>query len=430
MSTSCLTAATGTTINVTTVESIFTTFTGSLSTEAPTVTTITTQGCVADPLNLTCIPTPTTLTSTIAGSVDTIQVPVTGTTQVLETHTITLFGSSCTTFIASSSAAPVKPPPPPPPSSGSLSLSLSTPPASVFVSHSATVLSNGETSSVEETITSTFPPSYVTVTLPPSGTHGLQESPNNNTSTNVGAIVGGALGGFFGLLGLALIAWFILKRRRRWDDIFDRGIDADVDSPRSKAKRFSLDAEVEPKPYQYGLVGHTRSPSINISPPPTPQPFSHPTPERQNSLAPLLLPNSVSTPGHSASVSSRPSTAGSMRPLRDGHSHNRSTSGDSHVSPAMPSHWGHHSPSPSAGQEYFDQGPGRAGSPAASVMEYEPQLRLRLANRGDEEMDESPPVGSPLANGAGKARHIRLGSGGTGVLVHTDAGPVPPEFHG
>lgn len=117
-----------------------------------------------------------------------------------------------------------------------------------------------------------------------------------------------------------------------------------------------------------------------------------------------------------------------MRPLRDaqaspplsGHTHNHTTSNGSstsvHVSPAMPSHWGHHSPSPSAGPEYFD----RAGSPT-SVRDYEPSRRLQLANVGEEE------AASPALLD-GKGRHVRLGSGGPGVLVHTDAGPVPSGF--
>jgi hypothetical protein len=193
---------------------------------------------------------------------------------------------------------------------------------------------------------------------------------------------------------------------------------------------------MEPKPYQYGLVGQTRSPSLGISPPSSPPASSPSLNLPQHNLTPLRLPTSASSPGPSATtLSSRPSTAGSMRPLRDtpgtppvsGHTHNHTTSSGSstsvHVSPAIPSHWGHHSPSPSAEQLHFE----RSGSPT-SVRDYEPQRRLQLANVGDGEVIRSPPTPSPLAGPAlldGKGRHVRLGSGGPGVLVHIDAGPAP-----
>lgn len=76
----------------------------------------------------------------------------------------------------------------------------------------------------------------------------------SSTPAHLGAIIGGTVGGFLGIAAVILIGWFIIKRRNRWDDIFDH------DGPQP-SRRFSLSAEmVEPKPYHYGLVGHHASP--------------------------------------------------------------------------------------------------------------------------------------------------------------------------
>ncbi|KAJ7137864.1 hypothetical protein C8R44DRAFT_847932 [Mycena epipterygia] len=437
MSTSCSTSATATTTSVFTTDSTSTSFSTSLSTEPPSVTTITTQACALGSSDILCLSTATTITSTLPGIVTTITVPVTKTVPITSSETLTLFGSSCTVINTSLPSLPSIPSIPSlPASSGSGTFSMSTPDPIVITSQSASTLANGQVTAIMETITTTQPPSVVYVG--PSSTSGSNQAPQNNpdnsSSPNIGAIVGGVVGGFFGLIGIVLVIWFVMKRRRRWDDIFDKE-DTDIAPPRRPrtTKRFSLDAEIEPKPYQYGLVGQSRSPPIGISPPSSPPSLglSHP-PGRQHTLTPLQLPTSASTPGLSAgtTISSRPSTAGSMRPLRDapaspplsGHTHNHTTSSGSstsvHVSPALPSHWGHHSPSPSAGPEYFD----RVGSPT-SVRDYEPSRRLQLANVEDE---EAAGPGPALLDG--KGRHVRLGSGGPGVLVHTDAGPAPSGF--
>ncbi|KAJ7029346.1 hypothetical protein C8F04DRAFT_1265007 [Mycena alexandri] len=439
-STSCTSSATATTTSLLTTDVVTTTFTDSVSTAPASTTTITTAACALNITAIPCVSTATTITSTIAGSVTTIQVPVTSTVATTETNTITLFATSCTTIFTSASAASS----PDPPSSGSGSaafvgsesgsaISLFTPPASTFTTSSATTLSNGQVSEIMQTITSSPPVS--TLFVGPTA-HVAQDNNGKSSSPRLGAILGGIVGGFFGLLFVALGIWYLMKRRRRWDDIFEKDIDA-AQTPRAN-KRFSVDAEIEPKPYQYGLVGQTKSPTVGISPSGSPPPSSH------HNLTPLLLPTTASTPGPSATtMSSRPSTAGSMRPLRDapGQTHHHTTSSGSstsvqHVSPAMPmNQWGHHGPSPSTDQAYFDHA--RSGS-LPSVQEYEmPHRRLQLANVGDDElMGASPPTPSLLRNPDpgpamldGKGRNVRLGSGGPGVLVHTDAGPAnPPGF--
>ncbi|KAJ7286425.1 hypothetical protein C8J57DRAFT_663672 [Mycena rebaudengoi] len=423
---SCSSTATETKTTVKTEESLLTTSSDSLKTGAPTTTTITTSAC--GPISLSdvgCVPTPTTITSTIPGVVETIQVPVILTETKTTTETITLFGPP---------QCPVSIPPP----THSVPVSIFTPPPFISTSQGITTLSDGSVSTIIQTTTVT--PSGSTIPLP-DPTRDTQANTDGSPSSTVkiAPIVGGVLGGFFILLGLGLIIWFIMKRRRRWDDIFDDGPDITMAAGK---KRFSLDTDVqvEPKPYQYGLIGHSVSPtSGGITSPPRSPPPQDRSPQsslhaRQNTLTPLQLPSSASSPGPSATtISSRPSTAGSMRPLRDpatpplsGHSHNHTTSSGSstsvHVSPAVPTHWGHHSPSPSAGQEYFD----RAGSPT-SMQDFG---RLQVANSRDS-VAISPPTPSPLSGPAmldGKGRNVRLGSGGPGVLVHTDGGPVPDDY--
>jgi hypothetical protein len=70
-------------------------------------------------------------------------------------------------------------------------------------------------SMVPETITTTPPPS--TIYVSPSGAPTGQVAQDNNVSSSgshIGPIVGGVLAGFFGLLGIVLIVWFIMYALR------------------------------------------------------------------------------------------------------------------------------------------------------------------------------------------------------------------------
>ncbi|KAJ7355913.1 hypothetical protein DFH08DRAFT_1076886 [Mycena albidolilacea] len=431
MATACITSATATTTSLLTKDVLTTTFSTSVLTEPPTTTTITSEGCILGSISdvVPCISTPTIFTSTIPGNITTITVPFTATTATTETETLTLFGSSCS-VIASDSSKPIDSKPtsnhgPGPGPGSSFSASVTTPDPITFTSATPVTLPNGDVSAVMETFTSHPPASTVYVPFTPSGQ--VAQSNDDRSSSQAGPIVGGVLGGFFGLLGIVLIIWFIMKRRRRWDDIFDQ-----EDPAQGPTKRWSLDAEMEPKPYQYGLVGQTSSPSLPSlgmssldSPPASGQ---LPRQNQTHNLTPLLLPTSASTPGPSATtLSSRPSTAGSMLPPappapasnhKPTDSSGSSTSVQQHISPAMPSHWGHHSPSPSTDQAYFFE---RSGSPT-SMREWEPQRRLQLANVGDDESVSSPMTPSAsILDGKGPGRHARIGSTLSGVLV--DAAP-------
>ncbi|KAF9469443.1 hypothetical protein BDZ94DRAFT_1244474 [Collybia nuda] len=304
MSVSCNTFPTLTSTDVITTQSVSTSTSTSVTTNPPTVITSTTVLPCTAPLGVTstCIPTTSTTLITQPGEIVTTEVPVTVPVDITSTRLATLFGTSCTTI--NKPADPTPPPytPPPPP----IITSSSTQP-------------NGQVIIVTKTETSIQTSGQPTSVQPPN---------NSDEQTNLAPIIGGVVGGFFGLIAIVALIWFILKRRRRWDDIFEKE-DDDIAPPVGPARRhgrFSLDVDVEPKPYQYGLVGHATAPGP-VSPPNSP-PLLASIPvgsESQNShhnrhrssLTPLNLPTTVSSPGLSATtISSRPSTGGSTHPLR------------------------------------------------------------------------------------------------------------------
>ncbi|KAF7337895.1 hypothetical protein MVEN_02012600 [Mycena venus] len=329
MSTACITSATATTTSLHTTDVVSTSFSTSVSTEPATTTTITTEVCPLSISDLPCIPTPSVFTSTITGNLTTVSLPFTTTVSTVSTEILTLFTTSCTVITSAGPSSSSSSSFHTPPVSGSFSPSVSTPPPITFTSQVPTTLQNGDVSAVVQTFTSQPPLS--TVYVPGPSGQVAQTNDDGSSPTKIAPILGGVVGGFFGLLGIALIIWFIMKRRRRWDDIFDT--EGPPHSPgRRPTKRWSLDADMDPKPYQYGLVGQASSPSLpslGISRPESP-PASSPSSQlraspssqlprpNHNALTPLLLPTSASTPGPSATtLSSRPSTAGSMQPLRD-----------------------------------------------------------------------------------------------------------------
>ncbi|KAL0946453.1 hypothetical protein HGRIS_012676 [Hohenbuehelia grisea] len=257
------------------------------------------------------VSTEITSTTVIPGGATTIQVPITVNVPVTQTHTTTLLGSSC-----SSSSSSV---PPQPPSSVSSVLSVSTPPPQVIQSESSSTLADGSVFVSTILTTSTLPPTSIFLpTTVPNAAQQTQQSNDDGSSAPLGPIIGGVVGGFFGLMALIAIGWFIVKRKSRWDDIFDKD---DGESGEDGSRRFSLSTEIEPKPYQYGLVGHTPSPQPGS--PPTSPPLGAGHQRGRSSIAPLTLsPSTGMTSGPPtistgmASLSSRPSSAGSTQPLR------------------------------------------------------------------------------------------------------------------
>jgi len=308
-------------------------------------------------------------------------------------------------------------------------------------------------------------------------------SNSSHSSSNLGPILGGIFGGVFVLALVVGLVWWFLRRRARWDDIFDEKDDF-VTGPdgirRSRSRNnmldteFTPDANIEPKPYEYGLVGASRPispPSENVGVRPVNQPSMH---GRTLSDAPLIMGNigvgaSAST-GHlltpsSTSHASRPSTSSSyflpgQGPSDVGHSPRQASFAGSPgfaaapIVPPLPS-------PPAAGVvpgSYGAQPPnnnhGGPGSPTRSGTLYEDSLlgspphqsrTLFVANQLDGERVASPPTspkGDAFAKGkkresvgAASRTSGEVGAGSSSarpmspqrqstspVLVHKDAG--------
>ncbi|KAJ3576857.1 hypothetical protein NP233_g133 [Leucocoprinus birnbaumii] len=254
------------------------------------------------------------MVSTIPGGTSTVVDTVTITVPVTSTEVTTLWGSSCSANNPNTSptSTPTDTPTPTP------TPTLSTPPPSIIVTSSSSTEANGNVTPVVQTITSTVPPVLVT----PTGEPGPVRT-SSDRSRNLGPIIGGVVGGVAGLGALILLILFFIRRRQRWDDIFDTD-DVPVASSNNPKKEKLVEAG--PKPYHYGLVGHTKSPSLSTPPASPPPSRGGPTTlldggadrshNRNTSTTPLLGPamNPMGRPSTSPSSrppSSRPPSTGS-----------------------------------------------------------------------------------------------------------------------
>ncbi|KIL00073.1 hypothetical protein PAXRUDRAFT_360206 [Paxillus rubicundulus Ve08.2h10] len=300
----------------------FTTSTSYSQSAAPQLTTVVQQACVASGTisgsSMGCISSAQIAeVNTVGGSGQGAQIPIVVTVPIIETTpTATLFATDCTNGETQ--------PTPSTPLAQSFSVATlttsvlveSTPPPSTMVETSATTLGDGSVVQTVVTVVSTLPVTsiYAPTTVPnPS----LQSNASQGSGTNVAPIVGGVLGGFFGLIAIVGSLWWLCRRRRSWDDIFEKE-DVQDDDPwatpiavHRERDRARLDLSAEPKPYQYGLVGHIAAPAASGSPPSSPRlsgydRMSLPTVHSRHtsfSVVPLLQ--------GSSGRSSRPSTAGS-----------------------------------------------------------------------------------------------------------------------
>ncbi|KAG6864989.1 hypothetical protein C0991_005811 [Blastosporella zonata] len=213
----------------------------------------------------------------------------------------TLFGSSCTTINTDVVSTPIPNTQSPITTPITIPSTTSITPSSISTTQSTSTQPNGSIT-------------ILTITQTPSPTNTIATDDHDNSDPNIAAIVGGTVGGFFGLIAIVALIWFILRRRKRWDDIFEKEEDDFITAGARGGKRpgrFSLDVDPEPKPYQYGLVGHALPPTG--SSPPTSPPIrpsvgsSNINHARNTSLTPLNPSNHT--------VSSRPSTGSSQQPL-------------------------------------------------------------------------------------------------------------------
>ncbi|PSR80404.1 hypothetical protein PHLCEN_2v6737 [Hermanssonia centrifuga] len=176
-----------------------------------------------------------------------------------------------------------------------------------------------------------------TVVIPsPSPTPNQQQNDNNSPDTKglIAPIVGGILGGFFGLIGIVVLIWYIWRKRAV---ILSRSPsplpDISQMSYTGRSRTQMPDPTIEPKPYRYGGLGSTNSyggsrPGTirrssmysSHSPPPTsPHSYAGSPSPRLSSFSqggaptPPLLAGTALNPGPSQ-PSSRPSTPGYFSP--------------------------------------------------------------------------------------------------------------------
>ncbi|KAF9246238.1 hypothetical protein BU15DRAFT_70345 [Melanogaster broomeanus] len=163
----------------------------------------------------------------------------------------------------------------------------------------------------------------------------LQSGTTQGSGTNLAPIIGGVLGGFLGLIAIVASLWWLCRRRRSWDDIFEK--EELADDPwatpipvRRERDRSNLDLSAEPRPYQYGLVGHVIPPAASGSPPSSPR-LSGST--NRMSLAGVHSRHTSSSAIPLLSgMSSRPSTTGSTQTTKSQPTH-RTLASDTQLGP-------------------------------------------------------------------------------------------------
>ncbi|KAI5122231.1 hypothetical protein M0805_002717 [Coniferiporia weirii] len=274
------------------------------------VTTLVTSTEATNTLFSSCTDTTTTTSSTTTTtSSTTSDTTTTSTTETTSTSSTTTDTTSSTTGLTQSV------------------ITTLTTPTTTFTTSVNTTLADGFVTQGFLTITSTLPASSVVqTTLVPQGTTQPDTNTGGGASSNVGAIVGGAVGGFVGLIGIVAALWFFCRRRTNWDDIFEKDYDEYADHVRrSRSHLLDMedepvgrgpDASTEPKPYVYGLVGSAQAlspPSLDAGLPRVPKTpplagYDHPSSE-----TPLMSHSAVPS-----AASSRPNSFNAV-PLSVGH---------------------------------------------------------------------------------------------------------------
>ncbi|CDO78121.1 hypothetical protein BN946_scf184596.g3 [Trametes cinnabarina] len=146
------------------------------------------------------------------------------------------------------------------------------------------------------TYTSTLPPTAILVPTSLSGQSNYTNHHHSLTSDDVGPVVGGVLGGFFGMIGLVALVWSIWRKRqslraRHASSQFPEYESTLYSSRSRRTKASSPPPGLEPKPYEYGLVG--RPPS---TPPYSPTPGTSPPPTRPQSFSALSAMTAYASP--------------------------------------------------------------------------------------------------------------------------------------
>ncbi|OCB88006.1 hypothetical protein A7U60_g4791 [Sanghuangporus baumii] len=441
---SCVSTPTATQFETITSTSVSTSFSESITTLPDTTSTDFITSCLSSAdITLsgsssvgigTCVSsTVITSTTVIDGGVSTTQVPFEITNSFTSTvPTNTLFAqctddttSDTTPSTTSSTTSLTTSPTTSPTVSTEFSQTSTTvvvTPTTTLTSSQDTTLSDGQTTQIVVTLTSLLPPtSSVLSSSVPVATTQANDNDGGSSST-LGPIIGGTLGGFAGLLLIVGAIWFFRRRRTNWDDIFEKDYEEySGNKPLTPGRARMLDLEdepvrpaeanTEPKPYIYGLVG-----SKTANPP---------------SLDAGLIPAgnaskaSLSSHGRTPSTTPLMNNAAASRPASSGDSNH--VSGTNGVSPSPSSAAGGRSGSPGplgvqipSGSMFPESG---SESPTSVMGSRGP---LFIANQ----LDPISPPGSPRpaspATPTVGASHKRASTGMSNVV----SAPLPPSFSG
>ncbi|KAF8499949.1 hypothetical protein JB92DRAFT_3124790 [Gautieria morchelliformis] len=278
---SCVAVPTETQFQVvtTTSESLSTSFSTVVTTLPPTVET-SILPCSGSSSNSACSASTLLVTHAAATSTNTVAVTMTVPVTLTTANPIrTLFSTSCSSnstptsinsapTVQPSQSTPTSSSAPPPAASSTLSpssASVSSLSSPALSSSAFTTLSDGSVVTAQIAVTTTSPGSSTSVVSSsspssnPSGTGG-----GSSSSSKTGPIVGGVVGGVVALLGIIGCIWFFWRRRsKRWDDLVEK-----EEYEEQRRPRMTLTGEdAQPRPYHYGLVGHSGTPSPPGSPP-------------------------------------------------------------------------------------------------------------------------------------------------------------------
>ncbi|KAI0780400.1 hypothetical protein BD413DRAFT_607713 [Trametes elegans] len=295
---SCVSVPTATRFSTFTTDSVSTSFSDSVSTLAPTTTTIESVSCVPTSSgNATTSSCSTIQTvSTIDGGATTVQVPVVITIPITSSSpTATLFSTSCTDNGSISNN------PPPDTSTTTSSTSTATATTTVVVTTSVATevtfqtsfTSDGSVVITSGTSTTFVPTSTTETTSVPVATGGTSSG-----SSDTSAIIGGVVGGVAGAIVLSVVAWFFLRKRRRYDFDDELFLHDPMHDDHTKnvlrknggEKHAVPDLDAEPRPYLYGAVGSAGPSSPDATPStegPSPLGYTRPNPSTRPSLLPL-----------------------------------------------------------------------------------------------------------------------------------------------
>ncbi|KAL4067847.1 hypothetical protein J3A83DRAFT_4374195 [Scleroderma citrinum] len=303
----------------------------------------------------------------------------------------------------------------------------STLPSSTVVMESSATLADGSVVQTVVTFVSTLPATQV---YEPSM---VPTSTASHGSPATIPIIASVLGGFFGLIAIVgSIWWFCRRRRYSWDDIFEKDECRDNYDPtapvpvRRQRNHSKLDLSAEPKPYQYGLVGHVVPPAGSGSPPGSPrtlETLSHASAAGRHSRNTSIsaMPLLQGTPGHA----SRPSTADTMQfgQIRGEAVHGHASANTrvsnysvSSSAPLIDVQSNTHSTSSGSRSGHGDgHGSSDGLNRSASLVQVSERRVLQVIN---DDLPSSPTTPRPNTPKA----HAPSGSGN--VILHTDGGRV------